>query len=93
MKKCFCIAIAVMAMLVLLGSSVLQAKDIIISLTPTDSLQGTISFGTVQVVDARKDKSNIGRPDASRKREIKTADSLSVQLQNLVHAMMVPVVQ
>jgi hypothetical protein len=79
--------------LALIASTILHAKkDIIVSLLPTDSLSGNISFNTVQVIDARKDKSNIGHPIVW-KQDFKTKDSLSIAVKNLVQTMMVPGVQ
>jgi hypothetical protein len=94
MKKCFCFVIAAMTMLYLFQSGTLHAKkkDVIVSLVPTDTLRGAINFNSVQVIDARKDKTNIGSPLGS-KWEIKTPDSLSVHLQNFVQSMMAPEVQ
>lgn len=95
MKKCFCFVVAAMTMLFFFPNGALHAKmkQVIVSIVPADSLQGTISFSSVRVVDARKDKSDIGRPYSSKKWEIKTPDSLSVHLQNFVQSMMAPVVQ
>lgn len=79
--------------LAFIASITLHAKkDIIISLQPTDSLSGTISFNTVRVIDTRKDKSNIGHPMAW-KQEFQTKDSLSAAIKNLVQTMVVPGVQ
>jgi hypothetical protein len=79
--------------LALVASITLHAKkDIIIALKPTDSLSGAISFNTVQVIDARKDKSNIGHP-VVWKQDFKTKDSLSTEVKNFVQTMMVPGVQ
>lgn len=79
--------------LALTASIALHAKkDIIVSLQPTDSLGGTISFNTVRVIDARKDQRNIGHPMAW-KQDFKTKDSLSAEIKNLVQTMMVPGLQ
>lgn len=92
MKKNLPLITALITLIFYVNTTLHAKKDIIVSLNPTDSLSGIISFGTVRVIDARKDKSNIGHP-SFRKQEIKTKDSLSSEVRNLVETMMVPGVQ
>jgi hypothetical protein len=85
--------IIILIAFIFLASVTLHAKkDIIVSFNPTDSLSGTISFNTVEVIDARKDKSNIGHASFGRQ-EIKTKDSLSIELKHLAETMMMPGIQ
>jgi hypothetical protein len=82
-------SILVALVLLAVPASLFAKKDPIVTITATDTIKGDVSFNTVQVIDLRKDKSNIGKLNQYMgKRVILTKDSLPANLQQLVHTML-----
>ncbi|WP_162903151.1 hypothetical protein [Taibaiella koreensis] len=76
------------SLLTLSALSASAKKQIFWTITPTDTLSGNISFGSVRVIDQREDKSNLGTVLGWGKKGVLTADSLPVALKHMITTML-----
>jgi hypothetical protein len=86
MKYSLLIAIILLATLCNTPSSWAK-KDIIISLTPTKTLKGNISFDAVSIMDLRLQKDKLGQVNGAffKRLNVVTQDSLSISLTRFIH--------